>query len=201
MVLIKGLASSAALVSLICTAQATTLYSINWLSDPRPCVTDAAPSLPGPIVSKYYPECRYPGFEMPLSICPGQMRGHPWDNGRPILIIGYHLSVILSSPDAGAIVEIGTASDYPSADVFATASGTGTFTSKEWYPPGVGVPVGGETPRIDVYARCSGTGTFSVLATIFYTILRRGQVDTLNDLTGGKVIIQPKPRNGDHDKH
>jgi hypothetical protein len=160
-----------ALYCLISTGSATTLYSINWLSDPEPCLPIMASPLHGPIISKQYKECRYPDLvDYPLSICPGQGVGFPWDRNEPILIVGYHLSAILSSPDTKAIVEIGTASNWGSADVFATASGTGTFTSKEWFLPGMVVPTGGDHARIDVYASCAGAGTIAVLVTIFYTL-------------------------------
>ncbi len=160
-----------ALFGLISASSATTLYSINWLSSPQPCSPDIQSPLHGPIVSTYYPVCHYPGFvDTPLSICPHQTVGQPWDEGSAIFIVGYHVAVIPSSPDAKVIVEIGTASHYGGADVFATVSGTGTFTGKEWFPRDMGVPTGGDRSRIDVYASCGGQGTFAILATIFYTI-------------------------------
>jgi hypothetical protein len=152
-------------------ASATTLYSINWLSDAEPCSTEMTAPLHGPIVSRQFKPCVYPDLvAYPLSICPGQMAGYPWDRGEPILILGYHLSAVLSSPDSKAIIELGTGSNWGSADVFATAAGTGTFTSREWFPPGMVVPTGGDHARIDVYGSCGGAGTFNVLVTIFYVV-------------------------------
>jgi hypothetical protein len=162
------------LLTLMSAAPAETLYSINWLSDPQPCMPVMESPLRGPIISKYYPECRIDDVETPLSICQRQTAhaaklNLPWDSGDPILVVGYHVSVIQSSPDAKAIVELGTASEHRGADIFATASGNGTFTAKEWFPAGMGTPSGGHNARIDVYASCGGPGTFAILTTIFYT--------------------------------
>lgn len=173
--MLRTILSFFALCGMTSAAAATTLYSINWLSDPQPCAAAIASPLQGPIISSYYSKCIFNDATTLLSICPRQTAhatnlGLPWDRGDPITIVGYHVSIILTAPDAKAIVELGTASKFTGADVFATVSGTGTFTGKEWFPPGMEVPTGGDGARIDVYASCGGGGTYSILVTIFYTI-------------------------------
>jgi hypothetical protein len=165
--------SVAALVGVVSTASATTLYSVNWLSDPQPCAPALKSTLDGPIISKYYAPCDFDGT--PVSICPGMSGGpnlqQPWHAGAEINIVGYQLSVMLPEPTTKAIVEVGSfRRKNDGADIFATLSATGTTTDKEWFPAGMSIPQGGDGAHIDVYASCGGAGTFAVLMTIFYTV-------------------------------
>jgi hypothetical protein len=59
-----------ALFGLISSSAATTLYSINWLSDPRPCLSAIISPLQGPVLSSYYSQCLI--GDKKVSICPGQ---------------------------------------------------------------------------------------------------------------------------------
>jgi hypothetical protein len=169
---------AAVLFGLISSSPATTLYSINWLSDPRPCAPSLQSPLIGPIISSYYSRCTI--GDVPVSICPGQTLngfnpGDPWDRGQAINVIGYQITLILSSLNAQGVMEVG-AEPGPGrgADIFATTAGVGSTTSKDWFPPGVTIPqqAGDKAlthTHFDVYASCGGQGTYAALVTIFYT--------------------------------
>jgi hypothetical protein len=64
---------------------------------------------------------------------------------------------------------VGSWSPNEGADIFATTSGIGTTTAKDWLPSGTGIPQGGKGAHFDIYASCGGPGTYAALVTIFYT--------------------------------
>lgn len=161
-----------ALFGLMSSSVATTLYSINWVSDPRPCLSSIESVLQGPLISSYYSRCVI--GDKAVSICPGQTisgsnSNQPWDRAKSITVIGYQVSMILSSPTAQGIIQVGSWSLSSGADVFATTSGIGTATAKDWLPSGTGIPQGGKGAHFDIYASCGGPGTYSAFVTIFYT--------------------------------
>ena len=88
----------------------------------------------GPLISSYYSRCVI--GDKAVSICPGQTisgsnSNQPWDRAKSITVIGYQVSMILSSPTAQGIIQVGSWSLSSGADVFATTSGIGTATAKD----------------------------------------------------------------------
>lgn len=121
-------------------AYAETLWSIMWLSNSQPC-TGIMSGLRGPIISSYYKPCAIMGTN--VSICPGTIEfSGPWNDNAAITVVGYAITMILSSPSSQGVMEIGSARTVPpdAADVFATTAGVGTNSRAGFFPAGIGIP-------------------------------------------------------------
>lgn len=172
-----------ALATLSISASATTpFYSIYWLSNPRPCTGNPATAgLPGPVVSTYYAPCYQGTYE--LSICRSfGGNGAPWGLNQSITVIGYSITMELTSPTANGVAVAGIFGS--TTDIFAKTAGVGTNNATEFYPPGTGITIpsgdsnlnGGGAPNslgdvshIDVYANCDVGGSYAVYLSVFYT--------------------------------
>lgn len=155
---------------------ASPMYSIQWESQGQPCLGSVEKRLAGPIASALYRPCAIGKYKP--SICPGMLHsGQPWDQstiaggGPGITIVGYEVTMILSSSSSQGIMEVGQFGGR-AADIVATTSGVGTSTKQGWFPRGVGIingPKLAKNSHFDVYAACDGTGTFSALVRLYYT--------------------------------
>jgi hypothetical protein len=159
------------LVPVTANAQIKTIWSIFWLTPPLSCNFWGQP-----MTSNYYPPCKVGGVH--VSICPQPtVSEQPFDQGKPITIVGWELMQILSDPTASGYMVIGSGnSGNPGADVFGMTGGVGTNMKNGTFPPDTGLPQGGNPgySHIDVYGVCSGgknpaTLTQQALVTILYT--------------------------------
>jgi hypothetical protein len=128
------------------------IWSIWWASNRSDCnwwgtpmVADDAPCKIG---------------KLSLSICPHGPKhsANPYDNGKPITIVGWEVVQLLTDPTASGVMILGSGNPY-AADVFALTGGVGTNRSSGTLPPGTGIPQGKGTGtaglgHIDVYGQC-----------------------------------------------
>lgn len=147
------------------------LWSIFWLSDKLPCEGYWGK----PMTASGMPCAPIGGI--PISICPRpkQFPDYPYDQGKPITIVGYQIVQILTVPTANGYMSIGSAHGGDAADIFAMTGGVGTNSKTIMFPNGMGIPQGprpGDSPRnyshIDVYGSCD-SGMQQALVNILYT--------------------------------
>jgi hypothetical protein len=174
---------SPALIRIICSvfgwflaslaiAHATSpIYGIYWLSNPAPCLGNAASvNLHGPVTSTYFQGCTLIGIK--LSFCRNSFEdSDPWASGLAITIVGYSLSLEQTSSTSNGSVIIGESGG--SIDVFGHAAGVGSFDRNVWFPTGQGIslpPASADADEhFDVYAACDTGSTYSVRLSVYYT--------------------------------
>lgn len=166
--LVRGLLTGAlALWGSAGIAQTKTVWSLYWLSDRLPCVGYWTKPMIGP-ESVHCP----PVSAVKVSICPRpQYLYYPYDQGKPITIVGYQIVQVLSVPTANGYMVVGSSHGNDGADIFAMTGGVGTNRSAGMFPPGIGLPQGLERQpgaHIDVYGVCD-SGTQQALVNILYT--------------------------------
>jgi len=104
-----------------------------------------------------------------VSICPRPYFPYPFDQGRPITIVGYEIVQILTEPTAQGYMVVGSGHGGDGADVFAMTGGIGTNSKAGFFPPGIGIAQGKErSAHIDAYGFCT-SGTQRAIVNIFYT--------------------------------
>jgi hypothetical protein len=154
-------------------AEAAALWGIYWVSNPQPC-KGILSGFAGPVISSYYKPCRINGVD--VSICPGTSApSPPWDANAAITIVGYEITMILSSATSQGVMEVGSGHRDPvdGADVFAMTGGVGTSSKVGFFPSGVGIPQGNSPgyAHFDIYAACDGgpSAQFQTIVNIYYT--------------------------------
>jgi hypothetical protein len=149
-------------------SQTKPLWSIYWLSDKLPCdgywvkpmTATAAPC--------------FKVADITVSICPRpEDHPYPFDQGKPITIVGYQIVHILTVATANGYMVVGSAHEGDGADVFASTGGVGTNSKSDMFPPGTGLPQGKRSdqpgaPYIDVYGWCD-SGMQQALVNLLYT--------------------------------
>lgn len=151
-----------------CTAQTKTLWSLYWLSDRLPCEgywtkpMTAADSMHCP-----------PAVDVKVSICPRPEKYpyYPYDQGKPITIVGYQIVQILSVPTANGYMVVGSYNGIGGADIFAMTGGVGTNKAVGNLPARTTLLQGTHghaDAHIDVYGVCD-SGTQQALVNILYT--------------------------------
>lgn len=163
-----ALAVAFALSAPACKAQTKTLWSIFWQSDKLPC----AGYWTKPMTAADSMHCP-PAGDVKVSICPRPKKypEYPFDQGKPITMVGYQIVQILSVPTANGYMVVGSNNGIGGADIFAMTGGVGTNKSMGNFPAGTGLIQGTEGhPRahIDVYGVCD-SGTQEALVNILYT--------------------------------
>lgn len=157
-------------------AETAALNGIKWLSNPQPR-RGLMGGLGGPVISSYYAmPCASGGIQE--SICPGMRdSGEPWDEntskggGPGIPIVGYDVTLILSSQSVQGVMEVGQAGGN-NADIFGVTAGVGANNRSEFFPTGTGIVNGPKlhvNSHFDVYVASDGNGTFQALVNIYYT--------------------------------
>lgn len=167
--LARGIVLASLLLASPCVAETKPLWSIFWLSDLLPCEGYWGK----PMTAESSPCEKSSGIA--LSICPRpkQYPLYPYDNGKPITVVGYQLAQILTVPTANGYMVIGSAHIADAADIFAMTAGVGTNSKSAIFPEGIGLPQGprGEPPGygyFDVYGVCD-SGKQRALVNILYT--------------------------------
>src|SRR5262245_20081241 len=151
-----------------CLAQTKPLWSIYWLSDKLPCEGH----LVKPMTNAAAP-CGKVG-DITVSICPRpQDYPYPFDQGKPITIVGYQIVQILTVATANGYMVVGSHHGGDGADVFASTGGVGTNSNSDMFPPGTGLRQGGRSDQsgvsyIDVYGWCD-SGMQQALVILLYT--------------------------------
>ena len=167
----KGLLTGAGMLLTISGASAADLWSIEWTSDMMPCHSSVADGLHGPVIGSLYPACMFDVYR--VSICPKNVtnKSWPYENGKPITVVGYSLVMILTDAHSQGIMEVGSGhGDGP--DVFAMTAGVGSNSQAGSFAPN-GFPQGAsEASHFDVYASCDGTGQWQGLVRIYYSLRR-----------------------------
>jgi hypothetical protein len=169
-VLFAGITIASAFVLFVTAslAQTKSIWSIYWLSDKLPC--DGYWGKPMTAASSK--QCPKVG-DIVVSICPRpEQYPYPYDQGKPITIVGYEIVQILTVPTANGYMVVGSGHGGDGADIFAMTGGVGTNSKAGSFPNGVGLPQGtrpGETgDHIDVYGVCD-SGMQQALVNILYT--------------------------------
>ena len=119
---------------------------------------------------------RWPCFNKTdaVSICPRPKDYplYPYDQGKPITIIGYEIVQILTLPTSNGYMVVGSYHGGDGADIFAMTGGVGTNSKVGSFPNGIGLPQGTRTgaidDHIDVYGFCD-SGMQQALVNILYT--------------------------------
>lgn len=149
-------------------AQTKTFWSIFWQSDRLPCEGYWTKPMLG-ADSIHCP----PSSGVKVSICPRPKKYpyYPYDQGRPITMVGYQIIQILSVPTANGYMVVGSNNGIGGADIFAMTGGVGTHQSAGNFPANTGLLQGTEghpDAHMDVYGVCD-SGTQQALVNILYT--------------------------------
>jgi hypothetical protein len=167
--LIQAVLGSAALLwTSACVADSKTLWSIFWLSDRLPCQGYWTK----PMTAADSMHC-LPAGDVKVSICPRPEKypDYPYDQGKPITIVGYQIVQILSVPTANGYMVVGSNNWIGGADIFAITGGVGTNKAAGNLPTNTSLLQGTEghaKAHIDVYGVCD-SGTQQALVNILYT--------------------------------
>jgi hypothetical protein len=151
-----------------CLAQTKPLWSIYWLSDKLPCE-----GYWGKPMTAAAAPCGKVG-DSTISICPRpQDYPYPYNQGKPITIVGYQIVHILTEAMANGHMVVGSQHGGDGADVFASTGGVGTNSKSAMFPPGTGLPQGEMSDQpgvshIDVYGWCD-SGMQQALVILLYT--------------------------------
>ena len=143
------------------------IWSIWWHSDLSECAR-----WNDPMIATHEP-CDVRGVQ--VSICPhAEKRETPYDQGKPITIVGWQLVQLLTAPTAQGVMIIGSANGTDGADVFAITGGTGTNRNGSPFPQGTGLPQGAipgkliAAAHLDIYGQCD-KGKQQAFVVIYYT--------------------------------
>jgi hypothetical protein len=145
-------------------ATTKTIWSIYFSTDWHPCGD-------GNLLTPAIPPATMPGIKP----CSYFHPLYPWDQCKPITIIGYDMIHQVSDQTMGTWAVTGSGHGGDGADVFATTAGTGNTSSRMMFPPGTGIPQGPIPDKpgyahIDIYGGCSKSGeTQRVIVSIYYT--------------------------------
>lgn len=151
-----------------CVAQTKTLWSIFWLSDKLPC--EGYWTKPMTAVSVQCPLVA--GVKVSICPRPKDLPYYPYDQGKPITVVGYQIAQILSSPTSNGYMVLGSNHSSDGADIFALTAGVGSNSKSGLLPPGTGLsqgdPKSHPDAHFDVYGVCD-SGTQQALVNILYT--------------------------------
>jgi hypothetical protein len=105
--------------------------------------------------------------------CTHKQPTYPWDQCRPITIIGYDIIHQVSDQTVSSWMIVGSGHAGDGADVFAMTAGRGTTAKGMMFPSGVGIKQGPVESNpgyahIDVYGSCDA-GEQRGIISIYYT--------------------------------